>query len=174
LSHTLSRIPPTLAAGLLLFAAESASASEGGLVLVPDWPLLFALIAFFALLILPVNALILRPLMLVLEQRADRIEGARGRAERLAREAEELLARYRDSLREAREQSEQERLRLMEGARARAASELGGARGEAEAEIERARADLAQALEQARGQLRGSTQELATQVATQILGRPLS
>jgi F0F1-type ATP synthase membrane subunit b/b' len=40
--------------------------------------------------------------------------------------------------------------------------------------VERARADLGRALDEARGQLRGSAQELAGQIATRVLGRPIS
>ncbi len=160
---------------LLLFAAAPAHASEGGLVLLPDFSgLLPALVLFFALLILPVNRLILRPLLQVLDQRAERIEGARGRAERLVREAEELSVRHRDAIREAREHAEEQRRELLDEVRARVNGEIGGARAEAEAEVERARVELARALEDARGLLRGSTQELASQIATRILGRPIS
>lgn len=167
--------PRLAAAALVLVAAGAAHASEGGLVLLPDFRgLLPALILFFALLILPVNRLILLPLLQVLDQRADRIEGARGRAERLVREAEELATRHRDSILQAREQAEQQRRQLLDDVRARVGGEIGGVRSEVEAEVERARAELAQALEEARVQLRGTAQELASQIATRILGRPLS
>lgn len=164
-----------ITAALLLGLATPAAASEGGLVLLPDFKgLLPILVIFFGLLIYPVNALILKPLIQVLDQRSERIEGARGRAERLAREAEDLAARHRDAIREARELAEQQRRQLLDEVRTRVAGELGSARASAESEVERARADLARALDEARRQLTGTAQELAGQVATRILGRPIS
>jgi F-type H+-transporting ATPase subunit b len=144
------------------------------LVLVPEPSLLLRLLLLFAVLIPAVNLLVLKPLMQVLDQRSERIEGARARAERLVREAEDLASRHRDAIREAREAAEQQRRQLLDEVRTRIAGELGSARSTAEFEVERARADLGRALDEARGQLRGSAQELAGQIATRVLGRPIS
>ena len=63
-------------------------ASGGELVLVPHLPTMLALIAFFVLLVVPMNRLIFKPIFATLDARGDRIAGPRARAAKLAEEAE--------------------------------------------------------------------------------------
>jgi F-type H+-transporting ATPase subunit b len=160
---------------LLVAAAPLAAAasSEGGLVLVPDPPLLLALIALFVALIAPVNALVFKPLLRVLDEREERIAGTRSHAAKLEGKAEELLARYERSVAETRETSERERRTLLEEVRAEAQRETAAARGEAESRIEASRREVAVALESARETLRGQSADLAREAAAQVLGRAL-
>lgn len=172
--------------GLLLLLPLAASAAEGGLVLLPELPPGIAeaigapvgwgtllLIVFFVVLLFPVNALLFQPLLRVLEQREERISGTRARAEKLEREAAEILARYERSLAETRAESEQERRALLEEVRREAQGETAAARREAEQRIERARREVGLALDGARSGLRGQAEELARQAASQVLGRAL-
>lgn len=163
----------TVAAALALLAAP-ASASEGNLVLTPDLPMLLALIALFVALIFPVNALLFRPIFAVLDAREDKIDGTRSRAEKLETQAEEVLQRYKGSVRETREAAEQERRSLLVGAKGAAAEQLTGARGDAERQIEQARQEIQSALGSARASLRGDAESLAREASTRILGRNLS
>ncbi|MFQ5417845.1 MAG: hypothetical protein ACE5FL_12460, partial [Myxococcota bacterium] len=80
------RVAPTAAFFACAVAAGNAAASEGQLVLLPDPQKLLILVAFFAALIYPVNALILKPIFRVLDERDEKIAGTRRRAERLANE----------------------------------------------------------------------------------------
>lgn len=159
-------------AGMLLAPAAALAAGDG-LVLVPDPPLLLALIALFVVLVLPVNQLVFKPLLRVLDEREARIAGTRARAEALEREADAVLARYESSVREVRAEAEQSRRGTLEEARSDAFGTTGAARGEAEAEIERARGEIAQALDGARATLRTQAEELARQAASTVLGRAL-
>jgi F0F1-type ATP synthase membrane subunit b/b' len=152
----------------------AAHAAEGGLVLMPEVPMLVGLVALFALLIAPVDRLLLQPLLRVLDERAQRIEGTRGRASRLARQAEELLGRYQRSVGEVRAEAEAQRKRALEAARAQGGARTGLARSEAEREIEAARGEVAAALADARAALRAEARELANEAAARVLGRPLS
>lgn len=160
-------------AGLAL-TATPASAAGGGLELVPHVPTLVFLIALFVVLILPLDRLLFQPLFRVLEQREEKIDGAKRRADRLARDADEVLARYQAQIREAREDAERERKAEVAGALGEQAATTASAREQAEAEVERARREVGEALESARSGLRQGIDQLARDAAERILGRALS
>jgi F-type H+-transporting ATPase subunit b len=161
-------------AALALLAPAAAIAEEGhGIVLEPDPYLLIPLIAFFALLVVPVNALVLKPLLRVLDEREARTAGMRTKAERLEQDAAAILLRYESAVRETREEAERARRALLTEVRSEVQREIGGARIAAEGQLERARGEIASSLESARGALRGQAQDLASQAASQVLGRAL-
>jgi len=174
--HAWLRLPRVGAASALMLTltAASAEASERSLVLFPDPVLLPLMILLFAILIVPVNTLLFKPIFRVIEDREDRIDGTLSRAERLGTESEELLARYDGAIAEVRDEAERERKRSHSDARARAAAEIDRARAAAEREIESARSRVQQILEEVRPTIRTQAEELAGQVAERILGRPLS
>ena len=162
-----------LAFALLVPAA--AFAEEGhGLVLVPDWfGKLPALILLFGVLIAPVNALVIRPLLRVLDERDTRIGGTRAKAERLERDAAEILARYENTVRATREEGEGARRALLTEVRSEVQREVAAARSDADARLQGARGEIKASLDTARGALRGQAQDLARQAASQVLGRAL-
>jgi F-type H+-transporting ATPase subunit b len=162
-----------LAAALAIVSLPSRALAAENLELVPDVTLLVILVAVFAALIAPVNALIFKPIFHALDERASRIEGARHRAEHIAAEADTVLARYEESIREARASAEASRKEMVGSARKEQASIAAAARGDAEALVEKARAELGGALAEARGSLRASAEELGRLAAERILGRPL-
>jgi F-type H+-transporting ATPase subunit b len=174
----MDRFPSFLTVGLVasaaLLAAAPALASEGGLRIFPQLPALPILLALFVALIFPVNALLLRPLLRVLDERLQRIEGARERAENLSAQAEETLGRYRHAIEAARNEADEERKGVVEAARGAQSQLVSEARTEAEREQERARAEVEQASEQARASLRRDAELLAREAAQRILGRDLS
>jgi F-type H+-transporting ATPase subunit b len=157
-----------------LLVAQDASAASDNLVLVPQLvDRMLPLVALFCLLVIPVNLLIFKPLFRVLDERAERIDGARQRAERLEREADEVLERYERSVQEVREQAEAERRAHRERARAESQDDTGAVRAEADREIARARGALAQSLESTRAALRAEARELAREAAARVLGRAI-
>ena len=169
--------PGLLAAALplLLLTARTAAASEGGIVLWPDWfTLLPFMIALFAALIVPVNALLFRPLLRALDLRSDRIVGTRERAEKLAASADEILARYEKAVSDVRVEAEQARRSELSNARSETAARTAAARADAEREIERARHEVSGALADARTRLRSEAEPLAREAASRVLGRTLS
>jgi F-type H+-transporting ATPase subunit b len=155
-------------------AASNAAASEGQLVLLPDPKTLGFLVALFAALIYPVNALILKPIFRVFDERHKKISGTRRQAERLADATEELLGRYELSVREARAEAERDRKQELDGAHANGAAAKAEARTEAEGQVKRARREIAEALEDARRALDAESEGLALEIASQALGRKLS
>ncbi len=151
-----------------------AAASEGGLNLMPDWfgklPLLIVL---FAVLVVPANAILFKPIFRVLDAREERTTGTRNRAESVMKHAEATLAEYERAVREVRAESEQARKREASAARQETAGVIEQARAESERQLERAKTELAAALEQSRQILRAQAQSLADEAAAQVLGRSL-
>lgn len=162
------------ATGALVLQASPAGAAEGGLSIFPDPVQLGILIAIFALLVLPVNALVVRPVLRTLEERAQRIEGARERAAELAKQADESLARHRAALLDARMRAERERRAALDAARSEQSRLTSEVRAASEREIERARGEIRGALAEARTSLRRDAEVLAREVVARILGRPVS
>ena len=93
----------------MLVAPAAHAASGGGLVLIPDFTKVIVLLIGFGALIPIVSNLIVKPVYAVIDERADKIEGARKRAESLQASADEVLTRYESSVREVREDSERHR-----------------------------------------------------------------
>ena len=159
---------------VVMGAAAAHAASDGGLELMPDFArTLPGLLIAFLLLAFPVNALLLKPILKTLDERIERIEGTRAKAERIANEGQAVLERYETALREARDESELERRARLDDARATMLQTTSTARNAAEVELERARAELASALDGARATLRGQADELAREAAASVLGRPV-
>jgi len=142
-------------------------------VLLPELGRIAPLIVLFLVLIPFSNALVLKPLLRVLDEREARIGGTRAKAERLEHDAAEILARYERAVRETREQGERERRTLLTEVRSEAQSEIASARGDAETRLGSARGEITASLEAARGSLRSQAQDLARQAAAQVLGRAL-
>ena len=157
----------------LLVAPANALAAKG-LVLTPDPQILVALLAFFVILIFPVNSMIVRPILKVLDERTARIEGQQVHADQLVAEAEEVMNRYRESVREAREGSESDRQHRIGEARSEQGAVTAEAKSEADAEIARAREEIAASLEEARASLQNASRDLAKIAAERILGRELA
>jgi F-type H+-transporting ATPase subunit b len=174
--HRRANTATIIVAGLVASASLIASPAlaAGKLNLVPDLPILATLLVIFVVLILPLNKLIFEPLFGVLDERREKIDGARDRAKRLEADAEESITRYRSSLREARGDAETARQSELGGARAEQTSITTEAKTEADTEIMRARGEIDASLEEARTTLRESSADLARVAAERILGRPLS
>lgn len=164
-----------LAAGILVtLAALPVHASEQ-LELMPDFAeTLPALLVAFVVVTLLLDPLIFQPLLKVMDEREERIEGARRRADQVQEQAEEALNRYEDSIRAAYDQAAVERRRRTDTAREELARLTSQAKHEAEHEADRAREELSASVEEARDSLREGASDLATLAAERILGRSLA
>ena len=156
-----------------MLAALPAQASEQ-LVLMPDPSVLLVLLVAFVAVIFPLDRLIFRPLMKVMEMREERIEGARSRADEVQQQAEDALRRYQESIRTAHDAASAERRRRVNEAREQLAGITSQAKEEAEREVARAREELSASVGEARESLREAAAELATLAAERILGRSLA
>lgn len=160
----------SLAAALLVASPAQAA---GDLVLIPDPRLLVALLVLFGLLIVPVNLLVFKPIFRILDEREARTTGTRKRAEKLERDAQEILDRYQAALQAVREESEVARRSALEHARGESQTETARARADSERETEGARSRVAAEFEAARNALRAQSKDLARQAASRVLGRVL-
>lgn len=181
------RILPAIAFATLAYAFALPATAAEELVLIPDAGFLgllpglgeglgtlWIMLIGFVVLIFPLNALMFQPIFRALDERAERIQGARDRSTQLQSEADAVLDRYETAIREARRESESQRQGQLATAREEQAVLTTQARSDAEQELERARGELNQSLEEARATLRGSAEDLATAAAERILGRSLS
>ena len=158
---------------VVLLGSPGLAWAAGKLEIYPDpWMLGLLTLIFFALVI-PVNALVFKPIFQVLDDRDHRIDGARVRAAEIAEQTQQALAQYDESLRLARAESDQARKEMIESARHEQAAIADSARGSAEALMDQARSELSAALEDATASLRGSSEELGKLAAERILGRSL-
>ncbi|HBZ71256.1 MAG TPA: hypothetical protein DEP35_16610 [Deltaproteobacteria bacterium] len=163
----------SLAMGWSALAAP-ASASEGVLEIIPDLRLVALLIVLFLLLVPVLNRLLFRPLLGVLDERDQKIEGTQERAAQLGQQAEAELARYEAAVRAAHAEAERARKAALEVAQTRHAESVAAARSESAHVVESARRELTGALKEARSALQAQTRELAQEAAARILGRSLS
>ena len=163
-------IPAALVSALAALPAQAADSLE----LMPDPIVTGILLISFIIIIFPLNSLIFQPLIRVMEERDEKIAGARKRAEQVQEQAQEALDRYEESIRDAHEESTAERRRRLDVARGEMHAVTSTAKDEAGRDITRAREELGASLGEARETLRGSAQELATLAAERILGRSLS
>lgn len=175
----------TIVSAALLLAvllAAPAYAAEGGLQIFPDLFLgvgvlesrYVQLMVLFIVLILPVNKLVLQPLLAVLDERSARIEGTRKRAGEIGAQAEAVLARYSAAVEQARKQADELRKNALAGARGDQAQILAEARSAAEREVSAARSGVAGAIAGARATLRSQSESLGREAAARVLGRTLS
>ena len=128
----------------------------------------------FTLLIWPTNQLLWKPLLRVLDDRREQIQGSQERADKIAGEADAVLARYEEAVTRARTEAEAVSRGLFDSARAEQGQITASARRAAEEHVSGARSEISKALDAARGQLRGQTEDLARAAASRVLGRDLS
>ncbi|HVP28961.1 MAG TPA: ATP synthase F0 subunit B [Myxococcota bacterium] len=168
----LRQLPAACGAAAAMLAAAPASASEG-LNLAPTPNVFLTLIVLFAILVPVLNVLLFKPVLRVLDEREQRIDGARRRAEEMTRKAEATLLKYEGAIQDARAAAEAERKQTLERAQREHAGAVAEERTQAEQTLERARREVMGALAGARGQLQAQSRELARDVASRVLGRAL-
>ncbi|MCH2187831.1 ATP synthase F0 subunit B [Myxococcota bacterium] len=167
------RITSAAVSALILVALPGVAWASGGLQILPDPIKMLLLTVFFFALVIPVNALVFKPIFQALDDREHRIDGARNRAGQIAEQTDQALAQYEASLQAARAEADQARKQLVEAARHEQAEMAAASRDNAEALIEKARADLSNALDEATASIRSSSEELGQLAAERILGRSL-
>lgn len=173
MTRVVAAVGRAVVAAILVLPAGTALAAGGGIEIMPSLPKLIPLIALFALMIVPVNRLLIQPMLAVLDERDEKIAGARGRAAEVGKRADAVLASYESSVASAREEAEGERRGQLDQARSTQAERLGRERGDAESRLDQARSEIQTALDQARGGLRAEAEQLARQAAERMLGRGL-
>lgn len=152
----------------LILAAE-----ESHNPLLPEWSeIILSLIVFLALVFV-VQRFVAPRFEQAYRERTERIEGGLKEAERKQAEAQEALEQYQRQLADARHEAS----RIREEAREQGASIVAEMRQQAQAEADRivasARTQVEADRQQALVQLRAEIGELATQLASRIVGESL-
>ncbi len=159
-------------AAILCALPGVANAAEG-LNLSPNIPLLVGNLVLFALLIWPVNRLLISPLVGILQEREARTTGSTDEADTLladaARERGQLEARRL----EARRQASDRRAAILTEGKAAEQQVVDAARADAAASVAEVRGAIEGELAQARETLRDDARALAEEAAARILGRSL-
>jgi F-type H+-transporting ATPase subunit b len=166
--------------GVSLFVATAAAvtalpsvAEAADLNLSPRWPFVAANLIAFGLLIYPVNALLIAPLLHLFEERAKRTAGAVEEANRLDGEVGALGGQLEAQVAEARARAQARRAAIMADAESQERTLLQAASADAARTIDAARTDIAADLAVARAALQSDARSLAAEAATRLLGRAL-
>jgi F-type H+-transporting ATPase subunit b len=146
--------------------------AENSIQLVPDASLIVHMIIIFVMVFV-LNATLFKPINKILEERERRTRGQGGAAADLIEQIDQGMARYENSLREARSEG----YRLLEMQRAAAMQDRQSKLELVRSEIERLVADEKQAIksqtEEARSSIETNARTLASQIGTRILRRPV-
>jgi len=137
-----------------------------------DWTLILQFVNFFVLLVV-LNKLLYRPLLGVLKERRETIDGSHEKAKSLQVEIEEKMARYQAQLNDAKVAANQERTKLKQTATAEEAAILGEAQKKSSARLQTIKGQVAAEANEAGKTLKTEAEGLAGLIATKILGREL-
>lgn len=137
-----------------------------------DWTILVQFTNFIVLMIV-LNILLYRPLRNMIESRRETIDSSHGKARDLEAQIEEKMARYEEKLQAAKQQGHQEKAALRQAGAAEEAGIISKAREEATVRLQGVKDQVAETATAARQQLKSDTENLASEIATKILGRAL-
>lgn len=138
-----------------------------------DWTLGLQFVNFFILLIV-LNKFLYRPLLQVIAQRRETIDGSHARAKSLEADIEEKMQRYQQQLSEAKAVANEERSKLKKAAGEEESVLLSDAHGKAADRLQAIKSQVAGEAAAASKTLKGEAKALAGQIATKILGRELA
>lgn len=135
-----------------------------------DPTLIYQIIGFFVLLLI-LNRLFFRPILKVLDERAERIEGAIQKAADIDKGVEDGLASYRERINEARQKGQEERSKIKSEALKREKEILEAASSAASEEVASMRVKIRQDKAAALEGLKDETRGLSRNIAERLLDR---
>jgi len=138
-----------------------------------DWTLVLQFVNFFILLII-LNKFLYRPLLKIIAERREKIDGSHRRAKSLETEIEEKMQRYQKQLSDAKVVANEERGRLKKAAGEEESALLSDAHAKASARLQVIKEQVAVEAAEAGETLQREAKALAGQIATKILGRTLA
>ena len=138
-----------------------------------NWTLSLQFVNFIILLII-LNKILYRPLMNIIAERREAIDGSYARARSLEADIEEKMQRYQQQLSEAKAVASDERNKLKKTATDEEAALLAEAHSNATSRLQTIKAQVAGEAAEASKTLKGEAKSLAGQIATKILGRELA
>ena len=137
-----------------------------------DWTLLLQAGNFLVLLFI-LNLLLYRPLVRIMDERQERIEGSHRKAGDLDKKIQERMEAYRAKLQDAKQTANEERGAMRKSASEEEAKILQEASRQASDRLQKVRNRVADEAETARKSLRSDADKLAHQVASKVLGRSI-
>ena len=153
---------------LLLPAIALASGEDN--IIQPNITLVIVLV-LFVVFVFVLNQILFKPIRRVLDEREALTEGATSEARAAARQYQTRMARYEESIRQARaetyRQLEQSRKAALEARQ----TVINAAKSQAEAEISKAREQIAAEAVAARFELEQESRQIAEQISRTVLGR---
>jgi F-type H+-transporting ATPase subunit b len=127
----------------------------------------------FLLLVLILNWLLVKPVMKIIDERRNRVEGSEGEAERLMKEADESITEYEGKLAEARMSASKEKEKIrMEGVQLETEI-LKTARDETRMMVEDLKVRIEEESKQASRDMKKEIDSLSLEMAERILGRKI-
>lgn len=134
---------------------------------------LFIQIINFLFLVIILNWLLVKPVMKMIDERRNRVEGNEGEAERLVKEADENISEYESKLAEARMTASKEKEKIrMEGVQLEAEI-LRTARDETRKMVENLKMRIGEESKQASQNMKKEIDSLSLEMVERILGRKL-
>jgi F-type H+-transporting ATPase subunit b len=154
--------------------AETTAQTRGGAVNL-DFDLTFVVqMVAFTVLVIVLKPILFDPLMKLFEERERRTDGAKLLARRMDERAGELLQRYESELESVRRAATEERERLRAEGQRLEAQILAEARAETAKVVEEGKAKLERERRSLRTELASTSEELARDIASRVLGREIS
>ena len=138
-----------------------------------DWTLGLQFVNFIILLII-LNKLLYKPLMNIIAERREAVEGSHDRAKRLEADIEEKMQRYQQQLSDAKLAANDERNKLKKAATEEETKVLSEAQGKATTRLQAIKSQVGDEAATASKVLKSEAEFLAGQIATKILGRELA
>lgn len=134
----------------------------------------FLQLAIFFALFAILHGLLFKPVLAVLDERDEAIDGARRAARELEARAEEKLETFEAEMKKVRAEAAAERERLRQDGLALERELLARSRAEAEEILESGRAELGRRAAEVRRALAEMVPTLASEIADRLLGRRAS
>ncbi len=125
------------------------------------------------ILMVILNAILIKPVMKILKEREEKFNTLRGDIEKFTKEAESALQRYHQRLNEARMEAAQKREELKQQGKAEERKIIEAATKEAEQLKQQMLSQLSQQLQQVRQSLQAQVETFATSIAQKLLGRSI-
>lgn len=149
---------------------DGVKAASGGVTV--DLDLTFAgQIVLFILLFFALRPLLFQPMLRLFEEREKRIDGAKKEARQMYADADEKMAKYEQELAAVKRAAGEERDKLRAEGQRREQQILAKVRAETNAMLEQGRAKIAKDAEALRAELGVTSQSLARDIASRVLGR---
>ena len=135
-----------------------------------DWTV-FIQFGIFMVLLVILSKFVFGPWLAIQQERDDNIDGAKSKANDLDGDADEKIANYEDKLIVARKEAAGVRAEFRKEAEGKAGEVLRSARGMSEKKVKAARQKLAADSAAAQVELSKRADEIASAIATRLLGR---